>query len=135
MVLTTFRRSPEALRDELDSSRSLQLVALTGKQEAQLFVVRDAFVGAKLEDIESWNVAPKVLPTSKSCLRGPIFDEGRSLVLQDPVGLPILLSKARFAVGLVKSPVRLLTLGAAVLDEGWVSRQKTKSSWRMRCLL
>jgi len=74
------------------------------------------FVGAKLKNIKGRDIAPKLFLPSEF-LPQPLSDKGWFSVLQKPVGIPGSLSQRRLAIYLVKGPVGLLAVRAAILQE------------------
>ena len=69
-----------------------------------------------MKNIKGRHVAPKVFLPSE-LLPQPLSNKGWFSVLQKPVGIPCFLAQRRLAIYLVKIPVGLLAVPAAVLEE------------------
>lgn len=78
-----------------------------------------SFIAVKLENIKSWDT-PKDPSIPSETISGwdlAAWGESWNSILQNPPRLPSIAVESGFAVELVDGPVRLLALGAAVLQD------------------
>lgn len=113
MLLYTLTQAPKDGKKEKAKSRGSG--QRTGKEQVQTSIIIDAFVGLKLEDVDSWDVAPEILVHAKELRLIGGHGEGRPTLFINPSGLPVFLCERRPAINLVNGPVGLLALSATVL--------------------